>query len=492
MDDVHYLKSKGVISEQSYTFFVDSSMRDKDAHPTPSDYVIQFKNPIKNCFSISLLDASVPRTEYTVEDSTNTLVYTTDACCSYAEAIANGTAVEVKVAPGDYNLPQLVQALNDALAGRSTPEVQVEMVTNPPEVSSQIRFVRAAPFSLLMGASSMRFVLGFGNSAVAPGDSQGFYGPRFSRESMCYGADSNDAFMSVPQAVAGEDFALVGPMPVPLPEYTENVNPIRKVRQVFTATASGTLARVVFSGTTTIQGSLRVRLSRLDTSEIIIGDTTVEVLPAQDQWDVAVPDGGMVTAGQVYAVEFSAVSGSDRFDVYRSELSTETTDTIQVYTNSWTAVEPSMALCCDVVVQYSTHAVESPGPVNLTGARFVLVRCPDIESQISRDRAFEPTSSGLGLCKLSGSGYRDMRFDFSSFQQRTFHPVHVSYIRIRLEKSNGELYNAHGVDHTLMFCLKFYGGSGLPNGSRTSVLNPKYTPDLRQQLLDKWQTELEG
>lgn len=491
MDDVGYLKSKGVLAEQSFTFFVDSSMRDKDVHPTPGDYYIPFLSPVRNCFAVELLDASIPRTEYTIESTTNKLAWATDDSCTPTEAIRKGTYKELLIPPGDYNLPQLIQKMNDLLETSGvTPKLRVDPVTTPFEISNKVRFSRAAPFSLFMGSSTARAILGFGNPATAPGDSIGFDGPRFAAATeACYGNIASNTFHSVVSQLSNTTMAYVGPLPIPLDDYTEPINSVRSLRQVFTAEDTGYLTTVTFAGVCTVQQTVTVTVGTSSADVLAVPGTDTFTAEFPDNLD---PDAVLLTKGQTYEVAFST-SESSGFSLYVADVLSDTPDRIEVTNGlSWSTLSSSQSLCCDLTVVYNDYIVEAPGPVNLTGARFVLIRSPDIESQISRDRAFEPTSSGLGLCKLSGSGYRDMRFDFSSFKQRSFHPVNLQGIRVRLEKSNGEVYDTHGVDHTLLFLVKFYAGSGGGfNVPPQSVANPNYTPDLRQMLLDKWQSELD-
>ena len=60
-------------------------------------------------------------------------------------------------------------------------------------------------------------------------------------------------------------------------------------------------------------------------------------------------------------------------------------------------------------------------------------------------------------------------------------------IPIRLETRDGRLYDSHGIDHTLLLCVKMYGP-----GSSTATpvdLYPGYTPDMRQALVRKLERE---
>jgi hypothetical protein len=66
-DDVQWLRSQGGVAEKSFMFLVDSSMRDQTAWPTPSEYVVTLPMPLRNVCAVDLVDATIPRTEYSVE-----------------------------------------------------------------------------------------------------------------------------------------------------------------------------------------------------------------------------------------------------------------------------------------------------------------------------------------------------------------------------------------------------------------------------------------
>jgi hypothetical protein len=62
-------------------------------------------------------------------------------------------------------------------------------------------------------------------------------------------------------------------------------------------------------------------------------------------------------------------------------------------------------------------------------------------------------------------------------------------MRIRIERPDGTLYDAHGIDHTLTFVLRYYTAPAATM-PKDSILNPAYNPDIRQYLVeDRWKRE---
>jgi hypothetical protein len=70
----------------------------------------------------------------------------------------------------------------------------------------------------------------------------------------------------------------------------------------------------------------------------------------------------------------------------------------------------------------------------------------------------------------------------------------LTKLSFRLEKPNGKLYNARGVDHVLVLAIHYYKGVCRPSkpGTRQQYsLNPEYTPELMQFLDQKWSREID-
>jgi hypothetical protein len=103
-------------------------------------------------------------------------------------------------------------------------------------------------------------------------------------------------------------------------------------------------------------------------------------------------------------------------------------------------------------------ALVTPGYVNLAGStNYVLVRCKEIESYMYRERSNESYHAGIGMVRVTSRGYQGQRLEFISFPQRTFHPIDkLSQMTIRIERSDGTLYPTRGVDHSLLFVLRYY------------------------------------
>lgn len=533
MDDVQQLLSSA--KEESYLFLVDSRMRDPAVHPTPSEYAITFASPFRNVFGLDLLDATIARTEYLVETNTNVLEYAMGQPTSLSGAaptawnqgawVRGAAKRRLELDPGDYNLAQFVAHLNDKFAEMAAAHdedpIRVAPLTNPGEVSNRLSFTCASPFTFLMAGSTVRHTLGFGDP-VTPAAATGNYAtvPGWSVNRT---EGATDAFLSLAGSVlpdAEPQTGTIGPVPAGSQVQQVPVYGARQLRQYFVSQATGPAAAVaVYAGATPQCPVLAVAVHRA-ADDALLASGTASIAP-QDPNDVYVPvpvalaaapgaGTALLDQGQAYYVTFTAVGGGGDAARYvgvyfnRDNLPGDASRYMWLDAGGGgAAVYPGNNVCCDVSLASWGHEMRSPGLVNLSGPRYVGIRCPEIESHMFRDRVNERCHAGLGMVQLRGYGFREQRFDFVSFPPRRFHPIgKLTKLTFRLERPDGTLYDSHGVDHTLLLVLKYYslptGGGASGGGGQTArstgytggMLNPEYNPDLRDYLITtRWAEE---
>jgi hypothetical protein len=435
MDDVSYLKKHG--TEESYMFIVDSARRDTSAYPNPNAYTIAFDAPFRNVTSLELLDATVPRTEYTVESSMNTFAY----------SVNGGAPKSLSVTPGDYNLLELSQTISDGL----TDGLACEPESTPYTRTSRTRFYCDSPFALDMTVpNSIRRVIGFSGT-------QKTFASTYSGES------TQPTFNG----------------PFPGFQSTRCTSSAR-VRQAFVPTASGRVSAIVVHASA---GSSALSAEIVDATGTSFG--SADIAPGtSDQTDLGT-SGGNVVAGRTYYLVMES-SGADVYvneppdAVSPAEVSADGGDT-------WTGIAEGLAACVEIQVAVGRHEIVSPGLVDLTGERYVVVRCPDVETLMHRERAYEQYHAGLGMVKLGELGYKEQRFDFVSLPTiKIPNPIgKLSSLSFRLEKSGGRLYDARGIDHVLVLKISYYSGIARteePSHAETRQLNPRYTPHVNEYL----------
>lgn len=433
MEDVLYLKKHADV--ESFLFVVDSARRDTSVFPEPNEYEVHFKAPFRNVVGLDLIDATVPRTEYLVEAGANTLVYT------YA-----GAKHSAVVEPGDYTVLQLAEALTAAMA----PRLSVSAVTTPAEVSNRVRFLGDRPFALHVSESTLRRSLGLGVRGVLSAQGE--------------------------EGILGSRAVVTGPLP------SIDMLPLTTARrQLFVAPATGkpTSLSVYVASSEEVTVNVAVmdsqgRLVASGGSQTTGADFEQLVVPLVPALDAVTSAPMMLSADETYSVVLSSIGAASVFCGGPGVSSAITP--APGGQGGWT--EGSDAMCLDLTMAADGFILKPRGVVDLTGESYVLVRCPEIEQQLYRDRAFEDVHAGMGLVKLGNYGFRDQRFDFDSFPPRTLPtPIgKLSKLTFRLEKADGTLYDSKGVNHHLVLVVRYLELNKGPE-NMTSTLNPSYTPN---------------
>ena len=498
-------------ADESFLVLVDSRMRDVDVWPTPSHYAINFNSPFDGVVELSLLDATVPRTEYIVDDDTNVVRYALGHPADLASWNGGGWAAGrervAAVEPGDYGLAQFVVALNAALeaaAGLGEPALHASVLSEPGEVKNKVVLRCAQPFVMLMRESTLRHTLGFGDPVK--GQVPGVYSTVPGWSTSRTGGASH-AFCSVSMNTAAgvaddADTAFLGPVPGGYNVGTEIVTSARTMHQYFRSTASGTASVAwVYAASASAHESadLVVRIRRDDAGGEVLATGTAELPPrsVNEEFEprrvnlTVFSTPGQLIAGDSYRIEFYVMHGSAM--VYTNEPNAVVPDgsRLEVHTSAGGITRPAVVACVDVRVNARGHAVISPGVVNLSGPRYVNIRCPEIESHMYRDRVTERTNAGLGMVKLRGTGFREQRYDFVSFPPRRFHPIDkLSRLTFVLTRPDGTLYDSNGVDHTLLLGLKYK----VPPASTAvpRLLNPSYDPEFSTFLSSRLRRDAEA
>lgn len=441
MEDVSSMRT-----QESYLFVVDSRARDKSAYPSSAEYAVEFQTPFRNVCSFGLLDATIPRTHYGVDKGYNTLMYSLDGDDEVFTAV---------VPPGDYNLVQLTDALNQILLGA----LQVEPYTIPYDLTNKARFVRSrSNYTLYMASSGLRTALGF--------DAKTYTGSPESQSVVAFAGPFQGSLKTL-------------------------VSTTTHVRQSFVPEATGLVTGIsVACDAPKCTATTRISVVIKDAANRLVATATIR--PSRSSSAVDVGYFGTMVEGQTHTIILSA---NEETEVYIAQAASGEA-TYQVSSNSgltWVAGDSGNQLCVDVTVSLDDlqYRVTSPNMVDITGEKNVLIRCPEIEQMMFRERFTEQkVHAGLGYVKVGSLGANEQRSDYViPFPPRTFHPIaKLARLTIRLETPDGQLYKTRGVEHLMTFMIAYYkvGHEAQP----PSLLNPAYTPDVHAFLQQKLQNEV--
>lgn len=129
------------------------------------------------------------------------------------------------------------------------------------------------------------------------------------------------------------------------------------------------------------------------------------------------------------------------------------------------------------------------GIVSLTSLPFIVLKFREIEEHVQRH--FPVGKSGFGVFKLGGmtNDVAHLRFDFTNFVRKPFHPISkLCKLTIRFEQADGALYDFKGLDHMFILSVNYY----VPRSSRPFrdfTLNPNYNPDYMTYLQDFYENK---
>lgn len=463
IDDVQYLQQVG--AQESYLFLVDSAQRDTAAFPKANQYEATFNEPFHNCFSISLIGAKVPRTQYLVDTNNNVLTYKVGNPGVWESAV---------LTPGDYTIKDLIPALNSLLNGITTTLIPLQ---------NRLTFTSADQFAFDMTQSSMRRVLGF--SEPIDLSNTGYttlatYQPGPTTNPLCH-----DVFCSVTAAATVVNL-VNGPRPVQLQGFSA-----ASTRLLFNATGSGTVASLQLLVTATAATVLPVQLT-LQGAIVASGafNVPVSTTPIYVNANLSCT----LSQGVSYMLSFPYPQAT--VTVYADDVvspnSNGTYDTtLQLYQGGWQATNDA-ALCLIFALQSvqttTTQTLLAPGVYDLTGVRYVSIGCKELTTHLFRSRAYDNWCAGLGTVDLQVYGFQNQSFDFSSYPPREFAPFTLRKLTLTFTcEGSNDLYDFKGVDHKLTFVVRYYTTSS--NNIPLTNLNRIYEPDPSRAWLNDFEQE---
>jgi hypothetical protein len=494
IEDVDYLKANSI--RQSYIFLVDSADRDKNAYPTPSEYVVDFTTPFHNVIGFEVVHASIPRTMYNIDVINNSItffIHTNDFDLTSFNATM---AVTTHVTPGEYTIQTLAPELTRAMTmyvnnNPNMPYVSItaESTTNPPDVNSTLRFKCPYPFFMVMGSSTIAESLGFDtftqkSEADAPWLSKRYEAPLPEIRQLYHSVD-----LPPDMKLGDARLAFEGPRGVvrKLP-----IGTTKYVAQRFWLTSKGYLTQVFAALNTMVvspgdAASWEIRTGTrtqpdMNTPALVSGMIAVSFT------DGTLSDSNIVRCElQSHTFYWLVIKATpDLFVYYNDVLIDETTLWVSEDAGqSWVSTDKNgirFNVSVNIIVQDQYHVITAPGIYSLIGPKYIVLRCPEIEENSFRSLAYGKHHLGLGMFRLGVVGYSENRMDFNKVPLREFHPIgKLKRLSLRFELPNGELYDFKGVNHTITFAIHYYEPIQKKNFS-TSILNPNYDGNFIQYM----------
>eukprot|EP00798_Chlamydomonas_sp_ICE-L_P019602 gene19602-26285_t len=128
IEDIQYLQTHS--RREDFVMFIDSSTRDKLAHPSPNHSTITFDEPFKNVYGVDILDLLIPRTQYNIDTGNNLL------CIGVGPGMtdANNRAI-ANVPPQNYSVDDLAEStrMKDDQNAQTALIMEDDLKVIPPE-----------------------------------------------------------------------------------------------------------------------------------------------------------------------------------------------------------------------------------------------------------------------------------------------------------------------------------------------------------------------
>lgn len=460
IDDIAYLKENSV--SDSIAFYVDSSARDHKYFPTPSEYSISFEQPFKFVYGFDVLDASIPTTQYNIENNNNDLAIT-------AFAVPTGN-----------ELGDIVPYIEDIVHSKDFIGMFEDTERN---VALLINEDTATTYSLSALSSSIDttayYAYVWKQLADVPIELKRYQVPEdyfffvFENKEYAIQVAGNESIIDI---ISYENFALRFMSGGSLITYYEVLKLDNLTYNLLENNGDFIMSidniRITIDIGNYDIGTLRNELNTLVNTYAIELETTTSIETRQGKYKITASQRIMILNGHL-----STIRENIGFSQLPNPALTSNYRCITVGDNPYVY----MSIYDDF---YQVYKLEGPGLVNLFGERYVILRIKEIEDHLLGSFGYMSFSPGIGMFKLASTfnDVTNLRFDYVSLVRKPFHPIgKINKLTFRFETAKGKIYDFKGVNHQMLMVVKFL----VPTQKlvfQRSVLNPNYDPDFVKYL----------
>lgn len=445
MEDVDYMLQNSVID--SKVFYVDSATRDKIMYPLPSTYEWQLNSPLRNVCGFEILDAAIPVTMYNVDVFNNILVYgvVIGNLSSWGELEHSTVFNKIFALTKNKNIYVMQEPLLPYTNIIETLETTTNLLLTRHEVT---------------GTS-----VATGNGSES---GEGFH--TFSHNMSVYKIANSDPYL---QIILSGEFSLS--QSLALVYYTHAYISNEEARRL--------------NSSTSLAITYGVHLAIIVTSvELEVGN--YDIISLQGYLSSIIPFDLSQTSTNGDITKQSKMRFSSLTNFFLDMKLSTCNVLLGFSANSNNGTLPSSTNNFLYVPTFSQnmYTLNPPGIVNLLGIRYMILRCPELESHISGSFAYGNFNPGIGLFKLSsGNEITHQRFDFTNTVIKPFYPVgklfRLSFFFEFEYNGNIYMYDFKGCDHNMLINIKMYS----PIKSvkfQQSILNPNYDADYLRYTIN--------
>lgn len=466
IEDIDYLLEH--CEQNSLTIFVDSGNRDRLQYAQPNDYVVNFDQPIRNVFGIEILDASLPVTAYNVDITTNTFGFTNVFCAMGVNMTEFYQLMSsLQFCPAFDSLFSGLFSANIFLCASKTGYDNMTNIVDSP-TTNMVIYTVVCPFQ----SSGHQVIIEdityyLDDPYVATKIGEG------TLQTSCHVTSTGIIYFEWKFCLDAQTIAYIqdidrGSFDIVLCNTVLKID----IGNYNSDSLLQTMNDILINPSQFVLARYTNGVFQMSYSDTTTGNNSKTTLYT---YSYNKPDPFILDMRKSTS---SIALGFSEYAVPSSTWSVNGYGTFTYGTN--------FQLYVSFGNTATSQFLKSPGIVNLESARYILLRCPEIENQMLGSYGNFKYSPGISLFKMTDtSSMQQLRFDFVNIVRRPFHPIgKLPRLSFTFENQDGSLYDFKCVDHQILLSIKYYS----PKNVRRvpfSRLNPYYNPNVLEFQLDK-------
>lgn len=463
IEDISYLLEN--CEKDSTTIYVDSTDRNKIYNPTPSEYTLTFEQPFKLVNGFDILDAAIPTTMYNIDIYNNMSAFT---IIKTALDSSNDPKTDFKQLSTSMIFSNIFEANIDTYIAVCNPSaLQTYNISEDTKLTSKTTIV--TPYYICI----KRII-----------NDKTVYQYKSLNEPDVYYIKYDEKYYGVQKTPENEELISI----LELGDYSIDI-----INNTFTFTYFTYYETTLLVYENIVRDNAYVLNIINKQLEVEIGNYDMNTLRNEmnDMWNIydifcnattlVERKQGKIYMSSMYLIALNAnkcnMATNLGFSLLPDIKDASLYEPLTIGTNS-------NVFLANYNADGGAYEIYAPGLVNLLSERFIILRCKEIEDHLLGSYAYMSCTPGIGMFKLAAS-YNDianLRFDFVSLIRKPFHPIgKLNRLTLRFETSNGKMYDFKGVNHQILFVIKYLVPTQKMKFEK-SVLNPNYDANFMRYM----------
>lgn len=459
--DVDFMKKN--YEEHSIVLTIDSSSRDAKFYPHPNNYVIPFDEPIKEVIGFEILDVAMPVTRYTIEYTNNIF------CAGVFFPVAGYSVTDIYSAIENYlQFSDVFTEVFDAVASGN-----IFVCLN----ASNFSTLKKASTNINIGTNLIMLVEELTVSKTKTADhiyyiQQHDIWTTKTVGDYHYDSVRNILYSFTDHLYVSDDRAL---------QVARTFHQSTVKFDFYIYLSCNVISEGNYDGTKLLSymnANPVIDISRTNISPDTIH--TTDWFDAVEEGDASITMKYKWSFNCEYYFFFDMNKSTIRENIGFQEINLEQPFVYKTNQRIYISSQESL----------QNQYLVSPGLVVLQGAKYIILRCPEIESHVLGKYSTLKQTPGIAMLKLADvNSVTNLRLDFTNIIRRNFHPIgKLSRLTFFFYDKNGMLYDFKGVEHNLLISIKYYAPKYIERPIH-STINPNYDPDILKYEMNQIKEE---